>query len=159
MMSNPRKELLRTFVRFSARISGSVAAFGFAAHEVSQRSFKVLHPIPARIFVEPEKVIVIGRSAGALDCLQSIVDGLPADIPAAILVTLRPFGSDSQISQLLPDVPPTGGVSTRAPCRFSPFCRAGLIFPKAISSEFALGSALTQFVPGRRSQWLRSSAC
>ena len=45
-------------------------------------------------------VIVIGGSAGAFEPLRTILRGLPANLPAAVLVTLH-LGAESHLAQLL----------------------------------------------------------
>lgn len=49
----------------------------------------------------PQKVIVVGTSAGGLSALCWLLDGLPADIPATVLVVMHVGPFESALPQLL----------------------------------------------------------
>lgn len=50
---------------------------------------------------EPVKVIVVGASAGGLSALRWLLGGLPADIPAVVLVVMHVGPFESALPQLL----------------------------------------------------------
>ncbi len=50
---------------------------------------------------EPVKVIVVGASAGGLSALRWLLGGLPADIPAAVLVVMHVGPHESALPHIL----------------------------------------------------------
>jgi two-component system chemotaxis response regulator CheB len=53
----------------------------------------------------PIDVVAIGASAGGVEALSKLLRALPADLPAAVLVTLhRPVARDSQLHRILAHV-------------------------------------------------------
>jgi len=50
----------------------------------------------------PIDVVAIGASAGGVEALSKLLHALPADLPAAVLITLhRPVARESQLQQIL----------------------------------------------------------
>jgi two-component system, chemotaxis family, protein-glutamate methylesterase/glutaminase len=51
--------------------------------------------------IEPEKLIVVGASAGGVEALSELVSALPGDFPGAILVAMHSSAGESQLPRIL----------------------------------------------------------
>jgi two-component system chemotaxis response regulator CheB len=74
---------------------------------------------------QPAHLVVVGASAGGVEALREFVGGLPADLPAAVLVVLHlPPGGVSALAPILGRVGPLRAV----PAQHGAELRAGMIF-------------------------------
>ncbi|MEP7207760.1 MAG: chemotaxis protein CheB [Casimicrobiaceae bacterium] len=84
-----------------------------------------MSPAPASISPETLRLIVIGASAGGLAAVRTVVEALPADLPAAVLVVIHTAANSPR---LLADLLHASGALPAAYARDAETLRAGRIY-------------------------------